>query len=94
MNNSIHLPSKFSLRKREFGIRLLGGTIMYTKGYNQDFNPTRQPRMVRKSGRLAGLVSLIKRLDDRSHASIYKEGLQKANHHTLPVDMRTNYRYR
>ena len=94
MDNSIHLPSKFSEWKRQFGFRFLGGNNMFTKGSLNAITYTRYLQAGMQTGRFARLVSLFKRQDKRPTSFIQTEQLEKIIRYTRPVDMGTLIRYR
>jgi hypothetical protein len=94
MENSIHQFSKFSILKRQFGIRLSGGKDMFTKGFTKEIKSTRRNGAGQQTSKFASLVSLIKKLDDRSPSSVHPEHLEKAIRYTRPVDMGTIIRSR
>ena len=94
MDNSIHQLEKFSVWKRQFGIRSLGGNKMFTKGSNNDRTYSRRASTGIQTGKFASLVSLVKKLDGEPRSSIRTEDLEKAIRYTRPVDMGTIIRHR
>jgi hypothetical protein len=92
MDNSIHLPSKFSVRIQQFGVRVLGGNNMYKKVSNKNMSHARLNHGKQQTTKLASLFSMIKGFDDQPRSLTHREGLEKAIRYT--ADMGTINRYR
>jgi hypothetical protein len=94
MDNSIHLLSKFSVWKRQFGLRSLGDNEMFTKTNHKDTTFSHRTRVGQQTSRFANLVSLIKNPNKRTSSSIRMENLEKEIRYTRPVDIGTLNRSR